>query len=52
MLQGHNGAETPSGEQIKLRIGIPLREGWRDGVGKRVGEDVRIRKKGGGGHCP
>lgn len=27
MLQGHNGAETPSGEHVKLRIGIPLREG-------------------------
>lgn len=41
MLQGHNGAETPSGEQIKLRIG----GGWRDVVGKGVGEDIKISKK-------
>lgn len=43
MLQGHNGAETPSGEQIKLRIGIPF------GEGGGCGEEG---KGGGGGQCP
>lgn len=42
MSQGHNGAETPSGVQIKLRIGIPLREDGGMWWGKEQGEDIKI----------
>lgn len=38
VFQGHNGAKTPSGGQITLRIGFPLKEdGWMwKGVGGRT----------------
>lgn len=42
MLKGYNGAAIPSGEQIKLRIGIPLREGG--GMWRRMVEMLKICK--------
>ena len=40
MLLGHNGAEKPSGEEIKLRIGIPLWEGGGTWWARQRGEEV------------
>lgn len=56
MLSGCHVTRAQWGQKTEQRVDKALdwystQGGWRDVVGKGVGEDIKI-KKGGGGHCP